>query len=113
MAQRVVTIVTDDLTGKESDEVATHVFSLDGVAYEIDLAPESYDQLLEALAPYTSSGRRAGKVASTSGRGRKVGRPKSGPDPVEVRRWAKDHGYDVNPRGRVPASIVRAYEHAH
>ena len=62
MAQRVVTIVTDDLTGKESDEVATHVFSLDGVAYQFDLAPESYGQLLEALGPYTSAGRAAWKA---------------------------------------------------
>ncbi|MEU5307153.1 histone-like nucleoid-structuring protein Lsr2 [Streptomyces noursei] len=44
MAQKVVTIYTDDLTGEESSEATTHHLSLDGVEYEIDLAPDSFDQ---------------------------------------------------------------------
>ncbi|MEU7181031.1 MULTISPECIES: Lsr2 dimerization domain-containing protein [Streptomyces] len=62
MAQKVITIYTDDLTGEESSEAATHTIALDGVNYEIDLGPDSYDQLLEAMAPFTKADRKSGKA---------------------------------------------------
>ncbi|MFE6946520.1 histone-like nucleoid-structuring protein Lsr2 [Streptomyces chartreusis] len=109
MAQKIVTVFTDDLTGNESEEVQTHTFSLDGVSYEIDLVSESYDKLLEALAPFISSGRKVGRTRST-GKGR---RPlMEGPSAEEVRQWARENDYQVNDRGRVPASIREAYEKA-
>ncbi|MFE2050838.1 histone-like nucleoid-structuring protein Lsr2 [Streptomyces sp. NPDC059459] len=40
MAQKIVAVCTDDLTGKESAEVRTHTFSLGGVNYEIDLTSD-------------------------------------------------------------------------
>ncbi|MFE6686336.1 Lsr2 family protein [Streptomyces sp. NPDC057743] len=107
MAQKVVTIITDDLTGEESSEAATHRFGLDGVEYEIDLAPESYDQLLEALAPFTRSGRRVGK----SRKGQKAAARRD--DSAAVRAWAREAGYEVSERGRVPADVREAYDKAH
>ncbi|MFF4223171.1 Lsr2 family protein [Streptomyces abikoensis] len=106
MAQKIVTIYTDDLTGEESAEAATHTFSLDGVAYEIDLGHDSYDKLLEALAPFTKAGRRTGKARKpaarkTSGAGNQ--------DTAKIRAWAKENGYSVNDRGRVPADVREAY----
>lgn len=107
MAQKIVTIYTDDLTGKESEEVSTHAFSLNGVNYEIDLAPESYDQLADALAPFIAAGRKTGRAKGT----RKAAAT-SGPSAVDMRAWAKENGYEVSERGRVPASIREAYEAA-
>ncbi|MFJ8313715.1 MULTISPECIES: Lsr2 family protein [unclassified Streptomyces] len=109
MAQKIVTIYTDDLTGEETQEVTTHSLVLDGVAYEIDLGPDSYDKLLEAVAPFTKAGRR------TSGRGRKgAPRPSGGnKDTAAIRAWAKEKGYSVNDRGRVPADVRAAYEKNH
>jgi len=49
MVQRTVTVYTDDLTGTEGEDIATHIFSLDGVNYEVDLNPDSYQKLLDAL----------------------------------------------------------------
>lgn len=33
-------------------------------------------------------------------------------DTAQIRAWAKENGYEVNDRGRVPASIREAYEKA-
>lgn len=109
MAQKIVTIYTDDLTGEESAEAATHVFSLDGVSYEIDLGHDSYDQLLEALAPFTQAGRKIGKSRKQATRGTSS---RSSEDTAAIRAWAKENGYTVNDRGRVPADIREAYEKA-
>lgn len=109
MAQKIITVYTDDLTGEESSEASTHIFSLDGVSYEIDLGPDSYESLLESLAPFMKAGRRQGK-------GRKsVRRVATQPseDTAAIRQWAKDNGYTVNDRGRVPADIREAYTKAH
>ena len=66
MAQKIVTIYMDDLTGEETSEAATHTLSLDGVTYELDLAPDSYDRLLEAVAPFTRAGRKVARARRSS-----------------------------------------------
>ena len=33
-------------------------------------------------------------------------------DTAKIRAWAKENGYEVNDRGRVPATIREAYEKA-
>ncbi|MGW7578289.1 histone-like nucleoid-structuring protein Lsr2 [Streptomyces sp. NPDC054765] len=105
MAQKVITIFTDDLTGEESTEAATHTLSLDGVTYEIDLSPDSYDQLLEAVGPFLKAGRKTGKA-------RKPRKAAAGgnEDTAAIRAWAKSSGYNVSDRGRVPAEIREAYQ---
>ncbi|MFI8294288.1 Lsr2 family protein [Streptomyces sp. NPDC085614] len=109
MAQRHVTIFIDDLTGEETTEGATHTFTLNGVDYEIDLSPDSYDQMLEAFGPYLKSGRKIGR----SKRGAKANRNKGeGPSTADIREWAKVNGYDVNERGRISSDIRAAYESA-
>ncbi|MER6434625.1 Lsr2 family protein [Streptomyces sp900105245] len=110
MAQKVMTVYTDDLSGDESAEVQTHTFSLDGVNYEIDLVSENYDKLFEALAPFISSGR---KIGRTRGAVRSQARTPDGPSAEELRIWARENNYEVNDRGRVPASIREAYVKAH
>ncbi|MGH1552086.1 histone-like nucleoid-structuring protein Lsr2 [Streptomyces sp. L7] len=110
MAQRTVTIYTDDLTGAEGDDIAAHTFSLDGVGYEVDLNADSYQQLLAALGPFMKVGHKSGSTSRRRGSGKK---PAGGPDPVTVREWAKDQGIDVNARGRVPRDVIEKYEAAH
>ncbi|MGW3134912.1 histone-like nucleoid-structuring protein Lsr2 [Streptomyces sp. NPDC001139] len=109
MAQKTITVYTDDLTGAESDEVRTHTFSLDGVNYEIDLVSDNYDKLFEALAPFIDKGRKTGR-ASGGRRARKTST--DGPSAEELRAWARENHYQVNDRGRVPSSIREAYDKA-
>jgi hypothetical protein len=113
VAQKVQVLLVDDLDGGEADETVT--FALDGVTYEIDLTTENADKLRGLLNPYTDSGRRTGGRA---GRGRtRATRGGSGSaggqDTAKIRAWAKEKGYEVNDRGRVPATIREAYEKAH
>ncbi|MEU4173000.1 Lsr2 family protein [Streptomyces sp. NPDC026665] len=109
MVQKTVTIYVDDLTGEESSEIATHSFSLNGIHYEIDLAPESYDELADAFARFIEAGRKVGRD-----RGNKARTSSSeGPSAEEVRAWARVKGIEVSDRGRIPASVHEAYEIAH
>ncbi|MDX3771192.1 Lsr2 family protein (plasmid) [Streptomyces sp. NBC_01707] len=110
MAQKIVTVYTDDLTGAESEEVQTHTFSLDGVNYEIDLVSDNYDELFEALAPFIDKGRKIGRSVS-AGRSRKAST--DGPSAEKIRAWARENGHQVSDRGRVPATIREAYQKAH
>jgi hypothetical protein len=110
MAQKRVTIFIDDVTGEETAEGTTHTFTLNGVEYEIDLSPDSYDQMLEAFGPYLKAGRKVGR----SKRRTKMARNhEGGPSTSEMRQWAKANGYDVNERGRIASEIRAAYEAAH
>ena len=120
MARRIVHQLVDDIDGTllEVGEGETVLFSLDGVAYEIDLTDENAAALRGALERYTkaartvSSARATSRAASSTGGGRK--RRRSGQqDYSGVREWAKQNGYQVSERGRVPASVLEAYEAAH
>jgi hypothetical protein len=110
MAQKVVTIYADDLSGTESDEVGTHRFSLNGIEYEIDLTPENYDKLDAALRPFIEKGRKLGR---TKGAGRTRKTSADEPSAEEVRAWARENGYEVNDRGRVRREIREAFEASH
>ncbi|NUU24822.1 MAG: Lsr2 family protein [Streptomycetaceae bacterium] len=112
MAQKVQILLEDDLDGGKADETVT--FALDGVSYEIDLSEAIAGELRDALAAYVGKARKTGGRAA----GRRAARgatKSSGADPesADVRKWAKDNGYEVSERGRVPANIKEAYKKAH
>ena len=107
MAQKTQVILLDDLDGGSADETVT--FGLDGTSYEIDLNSANAAALRDSLAPYVASGRRVGG-RSSGGRGRKRAGDNRTP---EIRAWAREHGHKVNERGRIPASVVEAWEKAH
>src|ERR1700761_4710231 len=110
VAQKVQVLLVDDLDGVEADETVT--FALDGKTYEIDLTTANADKLRGLLEPYTKGGRRTGGRAATGrGKGRAAAAGGS-QDTAQIRSWAKENGYDVNDRGRVPATIREAYEKA-
>ncbi len=106
MAQRVHVVLEDDLDGSSADE--TVMFALDGVNYEIDLNAKNAARLRDALAKYVGGARR------TPARGRRGSRGRaSGVNASEIREWARENGYQVSERGRVPADIKTAYDAAH
>jgi hypothetical protein len=113
MAQRVVVELVDDLDGSVLKEGAgeTVTFSLDGRDYEIDLKTTNAKALRKALEPYVSVASRVGKKTGT--RGKRTQIPQVGPEASVVKAWARENGYEVADRGRVPAEIREAYEKAH
>ncbi|MDL5204946.1 Lsr2 family protein [Streptomyces sp. ALI-76-A] len=107
MAQKVITTLEDDLDGSEASQ--TVLFALDGKSYEIDLNDDNNAKLREALAPYIGAAR---KVSGGRATVRRLGTGKPAEDSGAIREWAKANGFEVNDRGRVPASIREAYEKA-
>lgn len=107
MAQKVNIILVDDLDQSEASETVS--FGLDGASYAIDLSAANASALREALAPYVAAGRKEGG----SRRGGRKAASSGGPNPREVRDWARSNGYEVSDRGRVPADVIAAFEAAH
>jgi hypothetical protein len=107
MAQRIQTLLIDDLDGGEA--AGTVRFGLDGTEYEIDLSAVHSGELREALGQYLAHARRTVGTARTAARGR---RGSVGVDTAKVREWAKGQGIEVKGRGRVPAGVVERYKTA-
>ncbi|KKK05835.1 Lsr2 family protein [Micromonospora sp. HK10] len=112
MARKVITVLTDDLDGGKADR--TVEFSLDGVAYTIDVSDENAGVLRKALDPYISAGRRIGRGPVEAGRAtRRATSATSGMDREQnraIREWAVKNGYEISERGRIPVSVVEAYK---
>ena len=107
MARQEVVTFVDDIDGSEAK--GTVGFSLDTTAYEIDLSEANETKLREALAPYLEVAR---KKAQTLSRAKAAASTRSTQDREElrkVRQWAKENGYTVNERGRIPGKILDAY----
>ncbi|MDT7746037.1 MAG: hypothetical protein QOE59_5115 [Actinomycetota bacterium] len=125
MAQKTVVSLLDDLDG-ESEADETVEYALDGVTYEIDLTTENAEDLRAIFAPYIAAARRTGgRRASGGGRSRPASSSRSGSSSSssgsgiaargrqalkEIRTWAKENGWTVSDRGRLPNNVVEAYE---
>jgi hypothetical protein len=108
MAQKIQTLFIDDIDGGEAERTVR--FGLDGTEYETDLSTKHNDELRAALGTYLSHARKVGGTARrVVGRG---GRKPSSVDTVAVRAWARENGYDIKDRGRVPADLVAKYQAA-
>jgi hypothetical protein len=116
MARKVQVILSDDLDENLSaDETVS--FSLDGTSYEIDLADKNAKEMRDVFSRYVSAARKVGRGSRTSGAGGGRGRSTGGRMDREqagaIRDWARKNGHSVSDRGRIPASVVDAYEAAH
>lgn len=112
---RIETVrLIDDLTGDQADETVDLV--VDGVGYEIDLSSQNAATLREALAPYIGAGRRSAPVgprrrpSSSSSVSSGSLSPERRQHNNAIRAWARQHGYSIGDRGRIPIQIVDAYE---
>ncbi|MFP5021838.1 histone-like nucleoid-structuring protein Lsr2 [Pseudonocardia phyllosphaerae] len=119
MASVESTRIVDDLTGGTADE--TVVIGIDGGRFEIDLSAANAERLRADLAPFlavarpadTPGARRARGRAQRSTRAVETGGP--GTDAAArkenqaVREWAREHGYPISARGRIPAEVLDAY----
>jgi hypothetical protein len=108
MAQKIQTLFIDDIDGGEAE--GTVRFALDGTAYEIDLSGKHSDELHTALRKYVEHARKVGGTARRSST--RGGRKPSSVDTVAARTWARENGYDIKDRGRVPADLVAKYQEA-
>jgi len=109
VAQQVV--VVDDLTGEPGAQ--TRGLRIDGVEYEIDLTDASFKELQDLLRPYLEAARVVRSRAGTASSGRPVRRAQVLPSSTAtIRAWAGANGVACPQRGRIPASVIAAYEQA-
>jgi Lsr2 len=116
MARKVQVILSDDLDENlTADETVS--FALDGTNYEIDLAEKNARELREVFSRYVSAARKVGRAGSRAsgggGRTRTSGGRMDREQAGAIREWARRNGHAVSDRGRIPASVVQAYEEAH
>lgn len=113
MRQTIVSLV-DDLDGSDATETVT--FGIDGHLYEIDLSASNADHLRSALDDWVAKARRAGDERRTEARTLTrsttvlpaVGESRN----ALIRAWAAEHGHHAPARGRIPQSVVQAYDAA-
>ncbi len=112
MAQKITTLFIDDIDGGQAD--GTVRFALDGTDYEIDLNAKHSEELRSALGKYVCHARKVGGGARRAGRaaGRASRSGGSTLNTTEIRNWARENGYDIKDRGRVPADLVAKYQAA-
>ena len=110
MAQKVQVELVDDLDGSPAAE--TVLFALDGKSYEIDLSPDNAKELRDGLADFVNAARKQGarpasNVASRGAKSQEVAAARA--ELNEIRNWARENGYRVSDRGRIPVTIQDAY----
>jgi hypothetical protein len=116
MARKIIHQLVDDLDNSVLDagEGETVTFALDGKSYEIDLTAQNAAEFRSLFERYISAGRRVGGGSGSAQNSSRTPRRRSGQtDYGPVREWAKENGYSVSERGRVPANVLEAYEAAH
>jgi hypothetical protein len=109
MAKKTFVELIDDIDGSKAEESVS--FSLDGIAYEIDLSNENAASLRDAIAPW------AGKARRVSGRrirgtGSKASSGPRSSDSAKIREWVRAQGREIADRGRIPAEIRQEYYEA-
>lgn len=113
MATVTKTFLVDDIDGS-TDDVENVQISLDGANFAIDLSAANAVRLREKLAKYVESATRV--TPRRTGRSKRAAKPAvtSGRDQVQaVRDWARQNGYEVSSRGRIPGSVQQAFDAAH
>lgn len=126
VAKKVSVELVDDLDGSVIDDGAgeTIEFSVAGVDYVIDLKAKNAAEFHRKLDYYIDHAARTGgrrhrpKPAGSASTSTPTSKAASAPtrDPAAtraIRQWAADEGYEIADRGRIPTSIVDAYDAAH
>ncbi|NMO03682.1 Lsr2 family protein [Gordonia sp. TBRC 11910] len=110
MAKRTVVKYVDDLDGKAIADPVTVKFGIDGKSYEFDTSPAHAKQFQKVVDRYIKVARRGGPAGVrhlTSGGARSKEQTQA------IRDWARKNGHAVSDRGRIPASVVEAFDSAH
>ncbi|AXB44796.1 histone-like nucleoid-structuring protein Lsr2 [Amycolatopsis albispora] len=101
--------MVDDIDG--SDATQTVPFTLDGAAYEIDLSDDNAARLRDEFAPFVAAGRRTGgrktRLTTPNTNGTKVTTDRE--HTRAVRAWARDNGWPISDRGRIPSEVLDAH----
>lgn len=122
MARQVTTQLVDDIDGSViSDESGETIeFAVSGVEYMIDLKDKNATEFRRKLDYYIKHSTRVGgrkrkpSASATPAAASSTSTAKRDPAQTRaIRQWAADEGHEISDRGRIPESIVDAYNAAH
>jgi hypothetical protein len=107
MAQKVLVQLVDDLDGTAFDDITTVTFGLNGASYEIDLTATNAAKLRNQLGDFVDNARRTGGRVKR-GTSPKAAAPAANREQTRaIRDWARQNGYELSGRGRIPATVSR------
>ena len=115
MARRTKVVVVCDRHRGEVEAVGTMEIAIDGERRKLDLCAEHLAELRRTMRPWLR------QAASPSPKGRSRGAAKKrgsgsraarSTDAAEVRAWARDNGWDIPARGRIPNDVREAFSAA-
>lgn len=119
--ERTVVEFVDDLTGESIDETQAETVVFGWVVggklrwLEIDLSADNASKFQTAMQPYLNHGReRVTELTTTRDRARSArNRSKAEREEREkmlaLRGWARENGYNIGDRGRIPQEIRDAF----
>lgn len=114
MAQKTIVQLIDDLDGTTAEDITTVTFGLEGVQYEIDLTPNNAAKLRNRLADFVDAARRTGgRVKRGTGAAATATASANREQTKAIRDWARQNGFDLSDRGRIPGNVIEAFEAAH
>lgn len=114
--QKVDMVFTDDLTGDvlTQDQLQTMTFAVDGATYEIDLSEKNASSLRNDFAAWVEHARKINKGKAAGRRTTTIAPPRTDrQQSAKIQEWAQDNGHAVSQRGRIPATLIHAYNAAH
>lgn len=113
MAIKHITHLVDDLDGTllEEGDGKQITFSIEGRSYEIDLSDRNADKFYAAVAPFVDAARAVNRSGNGPKRAR-TPRRSTDIDLAAVREWARANGHTVSDRGRIPGTVLEAYQAA-
>jgi len=110
-------ILTCDLHNDDTAAVETLRFAVGATGYEIELCEKHLKEFNDKLSAFTKGARSTSSRRSAATRGRPAAKARPGTkrrgralDVSVVREWARDQGYEVSARGRIPGAILDAYK---
>ncbi|MCL6091846.1 MAG: Lsr2 family protein [Actinobacteria bacterium] len=121
MARITQVVVTCDLEDGEVTASDSISFSYGGKTYTLDLCKKHLDEVKSTLEAYAAAGHVLGRAprgrrrvagAGRSTRATSTAASTRGESQAEIREWAREQGYAVGDRGRIPGEVRAAYDAA-
>ena len=121
MTIRTLQVMTDDFDGTElkPGQGQTVRFSVEGTDYAIDLSDKNVNRFTAEVGLWVAKAHPPEDAVPTARRRSRTGRTGRGSvktpaaDMKAIRDWAREQGYTVSERGRVPTEVRDAYTAAH
>lgn len=110
MARRTRVVVVCDRHRGEVEAVGTMEITIDGERRKLDLCAEHLAELRRTMRPWLRQATSGGTSRPAAKAGKSTAkRTVRATDAAEVRAWAKQNGWKLPARGRIPTAVREAF----